>query len=100
MNPDLEDVIRALYASEINCRISTFWDAGITVELGDEANGFRESATFDIGEMDKAALWLDERVRAHYPHSVYAKPRPPARATGGIVNEPPPLLDGSGIVPR
>jgi hypothetical protein len=37
---ELGAVIERLYASEINCSISTFWDGGIAVKLGDELNGF------------------------------------------------------------
>jgi hypothetical protein len=37
---ELGCVIQALYDSEINCSITTFWDGGFTVRLGDEMNGF------------------------------------------------------------
>ncbi len=38
---ELGTVIDALYASEINCSIASFWDGGIVVKLGDVMNGFR-----------------------------------------------------------
>jgi hypothetical protein len=33
--------MEALYAAEINCTVSSFWDAGFSVRLGDEMNGWR-----------------------------------------------------------
>lgn len=75
MNPTLLDVIRALYASEINCRIWTFWDGGLTVEIGDELNGFRASEMFDEDSFAHAAQWLDSKARELYPKSKYASQR-------------------------
>jgi hypothetical protein len=37
---DLQTVMMALYDSEINCSITSFWDNGFTVKFGDEMNGF------------------------------------------------------------
>ena len=37
---ELGAIIDALYESELNCEISTFWDDGFTVKLGDVMNGF------------------------------------------------------------
>jgi hypothetical protein len=34
------DELQALYDSEINFTISTFWDVGFTWKLGDDMNGF------------------------------------------------------------
>jgi hypothetical protein len=34
------DILQALYASEINCRVESFWDGGWIGQLGDEMNGF------------------------------------------------------------
>jgi hypothetical protein len=45
-------------AQERNCRVSTFFDAGVVVELGDEVNGFTRSARFET--VAEAALWLHE----------------------------------------
>jgi hypothetical protein len=39
-NMELGELIDKLYASEINCSVSTMWDAGMHVQLGDELNGF------------------------------------------------------------
>ena len=37
---DLTTVLMDLYRSEINCSISSFWDNGFLVQLGDDMNGF------------------------------------------------------------
>jgi hypothetical protein len=40
--------MRALYASEINCRIQSFWDGGWTVSVGgDELAGWRAEKHFE-----------------------------------------------------
>ena len=36
---DLEEILCALYESEINASISWLWDGGIDVALGNELNG-------------------------------------------------------------
>ena len=40
---DLEEILRALYESEINVSISWIRDNGIDVELGDPLNGYDAS---------------------------------------------------------
>ena len=67
---ELGSVIDALYASEINCSLSTFWDGGIEVKLGDEMNGF--VAEKNVKTTAQAAAWLDSAAREHYPESTYA----------------------------
>ena len=42
--PPLSDVLAALYASEINCGLESFWDGGFRVWIGDPLNG----ALFDF----------------------------------------------------
>jgi hypothetical protein len=66
---DLGVVIDALYDSEINCSVSTFWDAGITVGLGDEMNGF--VAEKECRTALEGAEFLDRVAREHYPESAY-----------------------------
>lgn len=63
--------LQALYDSEINFSISTFWDGGFTWKLGDELNGFvaeGEARTFQaaVCELVKAAL-------KHFPLSGFAR---------------------------
>ena len=38
---DLEEILSALYESEINASISWLWDGGIDVMLGDELSGLQ-----------------------------------------------------------
>ena len=44
---DIEIVMKNLYESEINCSISSFWDNGWDVKLGDEMNGFVAEGNFE-----------------------------------------------------
>jgi len=69
---ELVAVMSSLYESEINCRISSFWDGGFTVEIGDEMNGFHASKLFYVAELYLAGRWLGETARTLYPQSVYA----------------------------
>ena len=60
-------IMQRLYDSEINVSITSFWDDGFYVRLGDEMNGFiaeGECATWAAVER-----WLDEQVRILYPTS-------------------------------
>lgn len=64
-------VFQDLYHSEINFRVSTFWDAGFHVELGDETNGFKAEATFNRwGEVEP---WLIQAAIEHFPKSLFAQ---------------------------
>ena len=66
---ELGSIIDALYESEINCSVSTFWDGGITVQLGDEMNGF--VAHNECLTAHEAAVFLDSAAREHFPASAY-----------------------------
>ena len=67
---ELGAVIQALYKSEINCSVSTFWDGGFTVKLGDEMNGF--VAEMECRTATETAEFLDRAAREHFPYSAYA----------------------------
>jgi hypothetical protein len=62
-----------LYASEINVKISTFWDAGYDWALGDELNGFW--ATGNARTFSGAVEHLADAAMTHYPESACAKAR-------------------------
>jgi hypothetical protein len=62
---DQGDVLQSLYDREINYSISTFFDEGFTVALGDEMNGFKAQATVDT--LDDAIQWLQEQAAIHFP---------------------------------
>ena len=41
----MEVLFKDLYDSEINVSLSWFWDAGFTVKIGDDVNGFVAQTT-------------------------------------------------------
>jgi hypothetical protein len=64
-------ILQRLYDSEINVWITSFWDDGFYVRLGDEMNGFRIEGRCDTwAEVER---WLDRQARAHYPDSDFAR---------------------------
>lgn len=82
----LHEVIAKLYLSEINVCVSTFWDQGVRVSLGDAMNGWHDEAVFyDENEivvsqtssmcnvMGVAAIWLHKAAVNRYPGSAYAR---------------------------
>ena len=69
----LSAVLQALYASEINVSVSSFWDGGWRVQLGDDWNGIDAEREFRNDELDEAAKWLIDQAVAHYPDSVFAR---------------------------
>lgn len=84
----LGEALARLYRSEINVSISTFWDGGWDVKLGDEMNGFVAETTIhcpstvELGlqrTLDDVAVgltnvagWLHEAALEHFPDSQYA----------------------------
>lgn len=77
---NLHDVMRNLYASEINCGVSSFWDGGWRVWLGDELNGVVAHIE-GCDTPQEAAQWLDSEARRQYPQSDYAKRKPHPKRT-------------------
>jgi len=67
----LQRVLRDLYDSEINVSISSDWDCGHRVQLGDMRNGFKVSASF-IDSPDVASE-LIRMTMEHYPESDFSK---------------------------
>ena len=71
---ELLNVMAAVYDSEINCAVWSFWDGGFTVALGDEVNGWKDKMTFwERGGWREAGRWLHEAALKHCPNSDYAK---------------------------
>ena len=69
----LVEVMEALYASEINCGVSSFWDNGFKVWIGDDMNGETDYSAFHSTELDTAAAdFLHEMAIKRYPQSEYA----------------------------
>jgi hypothetical protein len=77
---DLEHILQQLHDSEINAGVQTFYDAGMRVWIGDEANGLhaetvinRTAADLKWPEGLSAASWLHETALRLFPDSSYAK---------------------------
>ena len=64
---DLVKAIQYLYAHEINCRISTFWDGDVTIQLGDEMNGFVRTDAYAIEDIADMGRWLIDEAKKIYP---------------------------------
>ena len=63
----LDDAIATLYVREISCGVATFWNAGITVWIGDGMNGRLAETTFSRHRMGEAAQWLVDEAARLYP---------------------------------
>lgn len=55
-----------LYRQEINVTISSFWDEGYTVKLGDPVNGFKGAWTMCYTPNDIVDA-LEKLAKEHYP---------------------------------
>jgi len=64
--------LSAIASSEINYNIQYFYDAGFTVKLGDELNGFTATSPL-CDDFQEVADWLVEQVKIKYPDSDFAK---------------------------
>jgi hypothetical protein len=69
----MEVLFKDLYDSEINVSLSWFWDAGFTVKIGDEVNGFVAQTT--VQNLLEVQDWLIETVKELYPESWYVTQR-------------------------
>lgn len=61
---DLIRVMADLYASEVNCGIESFWDAGFSVWIGDDLNGRKAERTFRPAELGEVASWLQREANS------------------------------------
>jgi hypothetical protein len=79
--PPLEHILQQLHDSEISAGVQTFYDAGMRVWIGDEANGIQAETTINRTAAARlkwpegltAASWLHETALRLYPDSKYAK---------------------------
>jgi hypothetical protein len=60
-----DDIFQRLYDSEINFRISCFWDGGFDVKLGDEMNGYL--AEHQVKTWAEVGPWLRDQAMKHRP---------------------------------
>jgi len=65
-------ILSDLYASEINYRISTFWDEGYTALLGDALNGWKAENN-GLRSWDEITSWLRAAACQHFPESEFAR---------------------------
>lgn len=64
-------VLQDLYHSEINFTVSTFWDGGFDVKLGDPRNGF--VAQTNCNRWGMVEPWLIAAAIEHFPDSLFAR---------------------------
>ncbi len=55
-----------LYENEINWTISSFWDSGYTVQLGDSINGYSDESEM-ISTYEEAIEELNRLANKRYP---------------------------------
>jgi hypothetical protein len=65
------EILDAMYASEINCRIESFYDGGWVGWLGDNVNGF-PFALMRGKTFDECVRHLAGQACSVYPMSVFA----------------------------
>lgn len=69
--PTPTQILQALHDSEINGRISWFYDGAIVWDIGDESNGWKE--TGNAKTLDAAVRGLAEAAVRRYPDSEFAR---------------------------
>ena len=63
-------IMQALYDSEINFEVFSFWDAGWSVSLGDNWGGYKER--WNCKTWAEVETTLREKAIEHYPNSKFA----------------------------
>jgi hypothetical protein len=74
-SPPLEAVLAALYASEINCDLESFWDGGFRMWIGDQKNGHVVDHHISADQADTIGLWSLESAARLFPRSRFATGR-------------------------
>ena len=69
---NLSEVLEDLYDSELNFELSTFWDAGYTIKLGDTQNGFSGKSEM-LNSLKEVTTELIRLVIDNCPRSDFAK---------------------------
>lgn len=67
------DTLQALYESEINFAVLTFWDCGVCWKLGDAVSGYKAEGR--AASMAEAADALAIAACRHFPESTFARRR-------------------------
>jgi hypothetical protein len=68
----IETELQAIYDSEINVRIESFWDGGWRVAVGDEMNGLHWYAG-PVSDVAAILPALQSLIKEHYHESTYAR---------------------------
>lgn len=63
----LDTVLSLLYSHEINVGLSSFWDGGWSVWIGDDMNGRRAEADFLHSQFADIPAWLADNAERLYP---------------------------------
>lgn len=63
----VDEALCELYRCEINCQLSSFWDGGWFVKIGDETNGFESGRQFLDEHFDQIGPWLIAEAKRLYP---------------------------------
>ena len=64
------DILDAMYASEINFELTTFWAAGFNWKLGDHMNGYHAEGNAET--FGESVQQLAQAARRHFPLSAFA----------------------------
>lgn len=62
------EIFDKFYKAEINIQISSFWDGGFTVKIGDEMNGYSHEEAW-IKEFSNVIKWFEEKYKELHSHS-------------------------------
>lgn len=63
----LQDALAQLYAAEINCGVSCFWDGGWDAWIGDQMNGYKSMSSFERADLASVGSWLLSEAARLYP---------------------------------
>lgn len=64
-------IFKRIYDYEINFSVSTFWDGGYDVKLGDDLNGY--VAEGNVEEWEQVEPLLETMFYEHYPEAKEGK---------------------------
>ena len=65
----LDEAITELYRREVNCGCETFFDAGITLWIGDQTNGRYSETQLPKGRLGEAGNWLIKEAKRVKPEA-------------------------------
>ena len=69
---NLGDILNALYDSEINISVVSFWDGGWTIKIGDPSNGYVAERNFKELD-DECVRWIIKAAQLGWPDSYFTR---------------------------